>query len=158
EFARAPLQLLTAVARLTGSDLDRLVDETMGWIEGGSCALSHVDDPLPSQVAQGFAGRGGKFRTVERNGSGGDPAAGAGISQGGEADRRFAGARLSDEADNLAAHDIEGNVVDDWYPAILLASLDFQAPYRQQLAAGGGFTRGHCGLRQIRKCTSRRRN
>ena len=50
-----------------------------------------------------------------------DAAAAAAIGHGGEADRRFAGARFADQAEHLALAEREGHAVDDDHVARRLA-------------------------------------
>ena len=82
--------------------LDHLVHEAVSRIEGSRSALSDVGDaraselpPLPFREFQ-------QVHAIEDDLSPLEPTSGPGEAQGGEADRRLAGAKLADQSNNLA--------------------------------------------------------
>ena len=56
--------------------------------------------------------------------AGGDAAAGPRIAHGGEPDRRLAGARFADQAQDLAAPQREVDAFDDLVPCLVALTLD----------------------------------
>ncbi len=101
-----------------------LADKFVGRVEGGRGGLSHVGYPDPPDVPEVGRFLAGQLLTVEHYGSGGDPAALAGVGHGRQTQGRFAGPGFADQSQNLSP--VQGHVdpFDDGPPFILAESFD----------------------------------
>ena len=89
-----------------------LLHQRMGGIERGGGALGDVGDLRSAQRAPFIRADRSDILAAEDDVAADDVAATAGVAHRGEADRRFARAGFADEANDLAAPQLQGDVVD----------------------------------------------
>ncbi|MNL31017.1 hypothetical protein D3C87_1527860 [compost metagenome] len=121
EIERPLARLLLGHQAVLDCRLDYLVAQPVGRVEGGSCRLRHVADTGAAQFSDAALAEFEDVDAVEFHLAAGDFGAAAAIGEGGEADRRLAGSRFADQAQNLTLLQIEGNAVDDGDPFRLFA-------------------------------------
>ncbi len=89
-----------------------LLHERVGGVEGRGGALSDVGDLRPAQRAPLLGADRSYILAAEDDVAAHNVAAAARVAHRGEADRRFARAGFADEADDLAAPQLQGDIVD----------------------------------------------
>ena len=112
--------------------LRELVDERVGWVEGGCCGLRDIGDAPAPELSLLDRGKGGEVDAVEDDGAGLDAASGARVAEGGKADGRLAGTGLADQTQHLAAPKGEVDALDDLVPDLFALALDAQAAYLKE--------------------------
>ena len=103
ELQRIGLGLRPAHHAVDDRRLADLVHQRHRRVEGGGGALRDIGDALAAEIAALRGRRGPQLGAVDADPAAGDAAARARIGHGGEADGRLAGARLADQAEDLAA-------------------------------------------------------
>ena len=93
-----------------------LLHQRMGGIERGRRALGDIGDLRSAQRAPLVEADGADVGVAEDDVAADDMAVAARIAHRGEADRRLAGAGFADEADHLAAPQLQRHVVDQHRP------------------------------------------
>ena len=113
-----------------------LVDQPVGRVEARRRRLRDIGDAPAEQAALGLFRRRDEVDAVEFYGAAGDAAAVAGEAHGREADGGLAGAGLADEAEHLAAGEVQVDAVHDGQPVLPRQAFDLEVPDRYQGAAG----------------------
>ena len=93
-----------------------LLHQRMRGIERGRRALGDIGDLRAAQLAALVRADGADVRVAEDDVAADDMAVAAGVAHRGEADGRLAGAGFADEADHLAAPQLQRHVVDQNRP------------------------------------------
>ena len=118
--------------------LRTLVEQPVRRIERRRRGLGDIGDAGATQAAALVIGRGDQIQSVEDDPAGRKPTARPCEAHGGEAERGFARARLSDQTDDLAAAQREIDAVDDPDHAGRRPRLEDQPADVEQRAARGG--------------------
>src|SRR4029077_12885384 len=101
-----------------------LVDDTVRRIERSGCRLGHVGDAGTADLTPFGLADISQIDAVEADRAGGDGTAGPRLAHGGEPDRRLAGARLANQAQDLAASEREVDAFDDLVPCLVALTFD----------------------------------
>ena len=93
--------------------LDHLIVEPFRRVERRRRALGDIGRAHPAHLPDLVLVESSQIHAVEQDAAAGDPATGPRKAHGGETDGRLAGARFADQAQNLAAPELDVDIVDD---------------------------------------------
>jgi hypothetical protein len=113
ELYRPAPRLLSVRDTVREGGFDRLVDQSMSWVERGGGTLGDISDARAAQQAALWLRQGQQVKAVERNGAAADTTPRRCKAHGRQAQRRLSCPRFADQAKNLAAPEPQADTAQD---------------------------------------------
>src|SRR5215207_1423830 len=126
ERARIALGLCLLSYPVANCRFDRLIEDAMRRVERRGSTLRHIGNPRAPELPLLGVADFGQVDIVEADAARPYATAGPCEAHGGEAERRFAGARFPDDAQNLAAVEGQVDALDDLVPLVVAVAFDAQ--------------------------------